>query len=310
MNPYLGAEWALPLAVAGFCIGVLPFLPVQRTWARCLAIAVGLLVTGRYVFWRFTETTLPADPLTGAGFWVWLVFAFEAVAILNFSITYLMLTRRTDRRTDADRHAARLRALPAAEVPGVDVFICTYNEELQVLERTIIAARHLDYPNFRVWVLDDGRRGWLRDYCKRHRVGYLTRPDNRHAKAGNINHALSVTGAELFAVLDADFAPRRDFLIRTAGFFADPKIGIVQTPHHFFNPDPYQHNLHIGGTSPDEQRLFFDVIQPSRDAWGAAFCCGSASVQRRSAVVGVGGVPTESVTEDILSTLVLLRHGY
>ena len=139
---------------------------------------------------------------------------------------------------------------------------------------------------------------------------YLTRPNNEHAKAGNINHALSKTDAELFAVLDADFAPRRDFLMRTVGFFADPKIAIVQTPHHFHNSDIYQMNLGMGEQWPDEQRLFFDIVQPSRDAWDCAFCCGSASVQRRSALMGIGGVPTDSVTEDILSTLVLLRKGY
>ena len=135
-------------------------------------------------------------------------------------------------------------------------------------------------------------------------------PNNSHAKAGNINHALSKTNAELFAVLDADFTPRRDFLMRTVGFFEDPTIAIVQTPHHFRNSDIYQMNLGMGEQWPDEQRLFFDIVQPSRDAWDCAFCCGSASVQRRSALMDIGGIPTDSVTEDILSTLVLLRQGY
>ncbi|HKM53007.1 MAG TPA: glycosyltransferase, partial [Isosphaeraceae bacterium] len=200
--------------------------------------------------------------------------------------------------------------LPASALPRVDVFLCTYNEGIEVLEGPIIAAKGMDYPNFTLWVLDDGRRSWLRDFCEAQGVRYMTRPDNRHAKAGNINHALFKTNAELFAVLDADFVPRKDFLMRTVGFFDDPTIGIVQTPHHFINADIYEMNLGLGDQSPNEQRLFFDTIQPSRDAWDCAFCCGSASVQRRSALMAIGGVPTDSVTEDIFSTLILLRRGY
>jgi cellulose synthase (UDP-forming) len=141
-------------------------------------------------------------------------------------------------------------------------------------------------------------------------VGYITRPDNSHAKAGNINHALGVTDAELIVVLDADFAPRRDLLMRTVGFFEDPRVAIVQLPHHFLNADIFEMNLGLGDQSPNEQRLFFDTVQPSRDAWDCAFCCGSGSVQRRSALAEIGNVPTGSVTEDILSSLLLLRQGY
>ena len=310
MTPIIGTEWAATLAVAGFCLAILPSLPRRQTWGRTLAIVIGLLVTTRYVRWRLVETVLPADPLTGAGVWVWIVFLVELVALINASVTLLTLAHTTDRSDEASKHERRLRQMPAHAVPRVDVFLCTYNEDLEVLEGPILAARNMDYPNFTVWVLDDGRRAWLRDFCKAHGVNYLTRPNNQHAKAGNINHALSKTDAEFFAVLDADFAPRRDFLMRTVGFFDDPKIGIVQIPHHFHNSDIYQMNLGMGQQWPDEQRLFFDIVQPSRDAWDCAFCCGSASVQRRSALMGIGGVPTDSVTEDILSTLVLLRKGY
>src|SRR5207244_980814 len=112
-----------------------------------------------------------------------------------------------------------LRSLPPERVPAVDVFLPTYNEGLDVVERSIVAARNLDYPRFTVWVLDDSRRDWLRDYCAAKGVAYLRRPDNRHAKAGNINHALGRTEAPLIAILDADFAPRRNYLYRTVGLF-------------------------------------------------------------------------------------------
>jgi cellulose synthase (UDP-forming) len=302
--------FALCLALVGFFLAVAPALPKQKTWARTLVVGVGLAVCLRYLVWRLLATVCPADLVSLEGAWVLFLFAFELLAFANQFILHLVLTRVSDRTPEADRYEAELRRTPVEQLPSVDVFICTYNEGLDVVERTIVAALALDYPKFTVWVLDDGKRDWLRDFCAAKGARYLRRPDNRHAKAGNINHALSVTHGDLFAVLDADFAPMRGFLSRTVGFFRDPAVGILQTPQHFFNPDPTQLNLGLARVWPDDQRLFFDVILPSRDAWDVAWCCGSCSVQRRSAIEAAGGVPTASITEDLLSTLFLLRRGY
>src|SRR6185369_5677217 len=134
------------------------------------------------------------------------------------------------------------------QAPLIDVFICTYNEERTILERTIIGATGMEYGNYRVWVLDDGRRPWLRRLASELNCHYLTRPDNHHAKAGNINHALRHVGAlperpDFVAILDADFVPRPDFLARTISLMDDASVGVVQTPQHFINSDPIQTNL-------------------------------------------------------------------
>jgi cellulose synthase (UDP-forming) len=302
--------FALCVALVGFFLTVAPALPRQKTWARTLVIGIGFAVCLRYLVWRLVATVLPADLVSLEGAWILFLFAFEFVAFANQFLLHLVLSRVTDRTPEADRYEAELRQTPVEQLPSVDVFICTYNEGLDVVERTIVAALAIDYPKFTVWVLDDGKRDWLRDFCAAKGARYLRRPDNRHAKAGNINHALGVTHGDLLAVLDADFAPLRNFLYRTVGFFRDSTVGIVQTPQHFFNPDPMQLNLGLTRAWPDDQRLFFDVILPARDAWDVAWCCGSCSVQRRSAIAAVGGVPTDSITEDLLSTLVLLRRGY
>jgi cellulose synthase (UDP-forming) len=226
-------------------------------------------------------------------------------------ILYISFLRTTDRHAEADRHEARLRAAPADRLPSVDVYIPTFNEPLEVLEKTITGALCLDYPNFSVWALDDGRRPWLKTFCETKGIGYLTRPDNSDAKAGNINHALTKTNAEFVAIFDADFIPQRDFLTRTMGFFSDPKIGIVQVPHAFYNHDVMQANLALRKTLPDDQRFFFEAIMPSRDGWNAAFCCGSNSVTRRAALRAIGdALPTQSITEDMLLSLLMLRKGY
>jgi len=288
-----------------------PLLPITQTWARLLIFAAVWLVIARYLDWRFFETVLPAHGAWYEIGWIWLCFAIELLAVADQLLLYITFLRPTDRRGEADAHEARLRTLPPDALPSVDVLIPTYNEPIEVLEKTIIGALCLDYPNVSVCVLDDGRRPWLKAFCEAKGAGYLTRPDNRHAKAGNINHALEHTSGQFVAIFDADFVPQRNFLMRTIGFFADPSVGIVQCPHAFYNHDPLQANLAMRKAIPDEQRFFFDAIMPSRDGWDAAFCCGSNSLTRRAALDAVGGgLPTESITEDMLLTLTLLRKGY
>jgi cellulose synthase (UDP-forming) len=288
-----------------------PTLPMTRRWARGLVFAAVWLIIARYVSWRLFTTVLPAHGAWQEVGWVWFCFAIEILALFDALILYLTFLRSSDRRAEADSHEARLRALSPNQFPSVDVYIPTYNESFDVLEKTITGALCLDYPNVRLWVLDDGRRPWLKAFCEAKGIGYLTRPDNTHAKAGNINHALTKTGGDFVAVFDADFVPQRNFLMRTIGFFDDPRIGIVQVPHVFYNHDPMQANLALRKSMPDDQRFFFEGIMPCRDAWNAAFCCGSNSVTRRTALRCIGdALPTASITEDMLLSLALLRNGY
>jgi cellulose synthase (UDP-forming) len=303
----------LPLTLLIAARIVLPSRLVVHTWVRWM---VGVVFSGivlRYLWWRTTVTVLPADDLSAQSIFVWSVFAIEILAWVDTAILLLMLLRQTDRRAEASMHEARLRRMHSADLPTVDVFIATYNESLEVLEKSTTGAAELDWPTakLRVWLLDDGRRDWLRDYAAEKGLGYLRRDDNSHAKAGNINAALKRTDGEFVLVLDADFVPQNWFLYRTIGFFDNPKIGIVQTPHHFFNHDPMQSALGLRRRLPDEQRMFFDVIMPGRDGWDCAFCCGSNGVIRRAALeTAGGGLPTSSITEDILLTMVMLRHGF
>jgi cellulose synthase (UDP-forming) len=299
------------LVAAFFLIFVLNW-PRRRTWTRAIACAFVLAVALRYLWWRFDATVLPY-PHDGLTFyWVWFLFVIELLAFTEIVIFLLTMSRYADRSVEADRLQAAFAAQPQDEWPTVDVFIPTYDEPIDVLERTIVGALALDYPKhkFKVYVLDDKRRDWLKKYCEEKGVVHVTRPDNLHAKAGNLNHGLKVSYGELVAIFDADFVPYRQFLRRTVPFFREPAIGIVQTPQHFFNKDPVQSNLGIERVWPDEQRLFFDEMAASRDAWDVSFCCGSCSIMRRQAIEAIGGIPTESITEDLLTTLAMLNKGY
>ena len=149
-------------------------------------IGVSFVLLGRYSLWRVTQTLPPlgwtADFLVGYPFML-----AEAASMLSVCLSMLFLSRTRDRTGDVE---AAMRASTVVHAPLVDIFICTYNEERPTLERTIIGATGLNYDNFRVWVLDDGKRAWVRELADELGCLYLTRSDNRHAKAGNINHAL------------------------------------------------------------------------------------------------------------------------
>ncbi|CCE99905.1 putative cellulose synthase catalytic subunit protein (plasmid) [Sinorhizobium fredii HH103] len=284
----------------------------RRSWARAITCAFVAAVALRYMVWRLTETVLPY-PNDGANFyWVWFVFAVELLAFSEVVLFLILMSRSVDRSAEVDQLALRFFARPESGLPSVDIFIPTYNEPLDVLERTIVGALALDYPKDKlaVYVLDDGRRDWLKTFCEGRGAVHVTRSDNAHAKAGNMNNGLRVSSGDFVAVFDADFVPYRHFLKRTLPFFQDETIGIVQTPQHFFNVDPVQSNLGLENIWPDEQRLFFDEIAPSRDGWDVSFCCGSCSIARRAAVDTIGGFPTESITEDLLTTLSMLNKGY
>ena len=305
------ASLAPAAVVIGLCLMVLPLFRPDHPVVRAVALMSVVTLAWRYMIWRFAET-IPAPGFDVNAIAAWGFALLEASTILSSTIAFGVLTRTRQRHLEAQRN---LGWWGKAAPPRVDILIATYNEEAPILERTIIGTLATHHRPTRIWVLDDGRRPWLADLCERLGVHYLTRLDNAHAKAGNINAALKVLSAlpdppEFVAVLDADFVPHRDFVERALALFHDPKVGLVQTPQHFFNPDPIQHNLGIERSYPDEQRFFFDHIQPARDAWGIAFCCGTSSMMRWSSLMEIGGFPTGSVTEDFLITLRLQEAGY
>jgi cellulose synthase (UDP-forming) len=298
----------------GLLIGLLvlaQMLDPAQSHDRVLFGTIAALLLVTYALWRWHDTLPSASSVQG--WWQYLFFAFEALAIAYTLTSIVILFRSIDRSGQAD--AAERQMEQAGDYPAVDVFICTYDEPLEVLERSILTALALDYPNVTVWVLDDTRRGWLRDYCAGTGARYVTRPNNEKAKAGNLNNALRVTAdqtnAPVILVLDADFAPRPDFLRRTVGLLlSSPQAAVVQTPQFYCNPDPIQHNLLAVQSWVDDQRFFFDVFQPAKDAWGCAFCVGTSFVVRRDRLTELGGFPDQAISEDINLTYALLAKGF
>src|SRR5947209_5581694 len=261
--------------------------------ARLLGV-VALLYTLYYLYWR-SRYSLNIDALLLS---LPLLLA-EFQGTFNFALFLLMTWDVTPVPHD-----------PAPPGHSVDILIPTYNEDLSILKMTILGALNVSYPH-KTWVLDDGRRPAMRQLCQEMGVEYLTRPDNKHHKAGNINAALAQTDGEFVTIFDADHIPLPTFLDHTLGYFVDEKVAFVQTPQEFYNLDSIQHRTDWQKKNTwHEQSMFYRVIQPGKNRWNAAFWCGSGSVMRRSALTSVGGIATESVTEDIHTSLRLHAAGW
>lgn len=188
----------------------------NRTFLSVLSVALGVT----YLSWRWIVTVwLPPELGMINQAWVLLLFVVEVLAFIEVA-TFLWIMSRTNERS---QEADQLSALQRVPVPSVDVFIPTYNAPIDVLEKTIICAKNIDWPNKKLWVLDDGQRDWLRAYCAERDVGYLTRTVRSHAKAGNLNEALLNTTGEFICIFDADFVPFPAFIRRTIGFSMTPR---------------------------------------------------------------------------------------
>ena len=314
----------LAAAVVFFFIAALPLSWEQQailglvTLAAALAMArssdsylitlalmmLSMFCTFRYGYWRISQVVrFFHDPANHPGaldaFFIFCLLGAEAYAFVILFLGYFQ-TIWPLRRAPV--------ALPdnPGEWPHIDVLIPTYNEPLDVVRYTALGALNMDWPaeKLHVYLLDDGRRPEFEQFAHDAGIGYRTRPDNKHAKAGNINAALKTVHSPLIAIFDSDHVPTRSFLQMTVGWFLrDPRLAVMQTPHHFYSPDPFERNLGQFRVIPNEGELFYGIVQDGNDFWNSAFFCGSCAVLRREALDQIGGMAVETVTEDAHTAL-------
>jgi len=245
-----------------------------------------------YLWWRATVTINPATPLFS-----WMLWGAEAFGVFTYFL-FAYFSRNIAPLVPFHNPQNDLK---------VDVFIPTYNEDDEILEATLIGCNKIRYQH-KTFILDDGNRPSVRKLAERQGCEYIARPTHEYAKAGNINYALSKTDGEFIVILDADMIPQPEYLDRTLGYFRDEKLALVQLPQEFYNRDSIQHS---SNEKPwHEQTLFFRVIQPGKNYSNSAFWCGSPSVIRRKSLLDVGGVSTETITEDIHTTVRLHSRGW
>ncbi len=297
----LRAQIAMSCVVVAICLVVVRRFPEYRLVIVMLSVAT----SARYILYRGTETLhLAGAASLGDVIVSLMLYGAELYAAITLVGGYFQtaIIRRN-------------RPIPLEEfdeeLPSVDVYIPTYNEDLSVLRPTVLGAMAMDYPNKEVWVLDDGRRDHVREMAAQLGVHYIRRENNQGAKAGNLNNALDQTRGDLIAIFDADHVPVRGFLQSTVGFFLrDLRLALVQTPHHFYNPDPFQRNLDLEGSVPPEGHFFYHAVQLGNDFWNSSFFCGSCAIIKRSALDLTDGIRHETVTEDAHTALQLHSYGY
>ncbi|MEB3218226.1 MAG: glycosyltransferase [Nostocales cyanobacterium 94392] len=285
---------------------IMKISPQPRIWSRRLVVGILLILTGRYVLWRSLSTLNLGTPLNGA-FSLGL-FGLEMLVLFSATIQLFLMLNVKEHRHDADRKS--IAVIEEKFCPSVDVLIPTYNEPTFILRRTIIGCQALEYENKTIYLLDDTRRPEMQALAEELECEYITRPDNRHAKAGNLNHAFTKINGELIVVFDADFIPTKNFLTRTVGFFEDQQVALVQTPQSFYNADPIAHNLGLENVVTPEEEVFYRQIQPIKDSAGSVVCAGTSFVVRRRALEKTGGFVTESLSEDYFTGINLSAKGY
>jgi len=249
---------------------------------------VALAYTAYYLIWRLSTFNSQALWLS------WALWAAEAFGFLSFVLFAFLVWRLVN-------------PVPPRPKPNisVDVFVPTLNEPVDILRETLVGCNHIRYPH-QTFVLDDGNRDEVRALAAALGCSYIARPTHGGAKAGNINYALQKTKGELAAILDADHVPLPNFLDDTIGFFEDSRVAVVQGPQLFYNLDSFEHS----NSGWHEQQMFFHLIQPGKNRTNSAFWCGSPSVVRRSALEAIGGVAEETVTEDLHTSIRLVKKGY
>jgi cellulose synthase (UDP-forming) len=299
------------LLLTGAFLVSFPWLDRGSVFARQAFYWTSAYLLVRYTLWR-ALVTLPTFALKGPVIFAYVFFAFELWLNRKVLAFNKMLIRSQHRSVEVDAHMTWYSA--RQKPPLVDYLIPTYNEDYATLERAIVGALSQDYERVRVWILDDGRRAWLRELAEQKGVNYLTRPDNAGFKAGNLNHALDhiatlSEASDFFAVMDCDFLGMPGFVRRTLALMWDPKVAIVQSKQIYYNLDPFQYALPGGQFLPDWQRYGFDMVAPAVDVFGGQTCCGTCFLARTSAFQMIGGMPTESVAEDALATFALAEFG-
>ncbi len=293
-------EFLLPIGLI-----ILTFLLTRREYpfpkSRWVVIALTLFTGIRYLYWRKVYTINRVDNISQAI--SWLVYSAEIFGFISLMLFLVKIVQMGVHHASSPKED---------RLPRIDFFVTVLNEPMDILYKSLVGCTSLDYPPhlLRVYVLDDGYRSCVRVLAERLGCLYLTRPNHKDGKTGNLNYGLAHSSAEFVAVLDCDHIPVRSFLKDTIGFFKDVKVAYVQTPHNFFYNDTSQCNSLLEREILNERLLFFYVTQPAKDRFNASLFTGNGAVFRRSSLQEIGGFQTKTADGDLQTSLVLHSKGY
>lgn len=253
------------------------------------------------------------------------LFTAETISMIEAVLHFICMDKNRE---------PELPKIDVTDYPDVDVLIATHSEDTDLLFKTVNGCIHMDYPDpnkVHVYLCDDGNRPEVAQLARDMGVGCLQLEDNKLAKAGNLNNAISKTFSPLIVTLDADMIPRSNFLMQTVPYFSLPemicedgvwrkrtedeidpdfKIGFIQTPQSFYNPDLFQFNFFAERNIPNEQDYFSREVNVGRNSSNSAIYAGSNTVISREALEEVDGIRTGTITEDFATGIDIQTKGY
>ena len=299
----------------------------QHTKKTIFFIITSILMT-IYLLWRVFFTLPFQEGILQVIFGILLIVAETITVFTTFELYY--------RKIKSDNYQLDLPGIQNEDYPDIDIFIATHNESCELLYKTANACTYMDYPNtnkVHIYFCDDGNRKEVHELAKSLNIGYLGLADNKEAKSGNLNNALEHTHSPLVATFDADMIPQHTFLMKTVPYFLLPKyikeddvwrkrtneeledtksmkIGLIQTPQSFYNPDLFQFNLFAENTIPNEQDFFSKEVNIMRNSSNAIAYTGSNTIISRQALMDIGGFPLKTITEDFETSVRIQKEGY
>lgn len=290
-----------------------PYSPVMLLLT--VVSTLGVLYYGWFL-WRPENR---GDPLP----WLIVITAESILVLHGLAAMWTILAGYRDRRDwtyyatraalyDADDPQVTCNALDPTAWPvrirgravTVDILITVYGEPVDVIRRTAEAAVAVRGMHW-TWILDDGRSDAVQALAAELGCRYVRRLSSNGAKAGNLNNALTIAKGDFFIILDADFVPLPGLIEQTLPFFDDSTVAFVQTPQTYGN----LHNFIARGAGY-MQSMFYRFVQPGRNAFNAAFCVGTNVAFRRAAIDDIGGIYTDSKSEDVWTSMILHGRGW
>lgn len=281
----------------------------NKNWLKLLIYSISIVLTVIYILYR-TFFTIPTKLGILSLILAIIVLIIEIWEAIDFFIYFLNILIVNKKQISTPK-------IDFTNIPDIDIFIATFNESKNILERTIEACINLDYPDkskLHIYICDDGNRKEIELLANSLNVNYISRINNKNAKAGNYNNALSKTNSPYIATFDADMAPTKDFLMSTLPFFTnckkDEKVGFVQLPQSFINSDIFQYRFRLENIIPFEQEYFYHNIQIAKNETNSCVCCGTNTLFSRDALNDVNGFATQTLTEDIATGMLIESKGY
>jgi cellulose synthase (UDP-forming) len=264
-------------------------------------------VHSAYIVFRIGALNL-RDPMSSTASVV--LLAAELTHYVTMCCFYLQMIWPLRRSVETDE--AERRVENNDFLPTVAILIPTYNEPESVLRRTVIGCQALRYPSsrFAVYLLDDTARSEIEELAIRLGCNYIAREHNTHAKAGNLNNAISLISEDLIAFFDCDNVPCSNFLSRLVGLFEDPRVALVISSLHYFNAENSGKNIGIEMLVASDHASVLSNSQSGRDTFNALLCFGTSYIARRHVLNEIGGIPTETLCEDWATSIRIQALGY